>query len=159
MNLPKPLGLPLLTAGLILAASTALAQPVRFNQADSDRSGFLSVGELEAALGSADLSETLLLSLDQDEDGQLSRDEVRAAAEQEDEGDDDEDGDEEVDDGEDDEDSQGGGFDRGEDGNHGHGNDEDGFDDDNPGRGHGKDGTRGGGRGSDNPGRGHDKND
>ena len=153
MKLLTPLGLPTLSVGLILAASTALAQPVRFNQADDDHDGFLSAAELEEALDSGELSATLLLSLDQNGDSKLSRDEVRAASsaegdegDEEDDGDDEDEGDDVGDDG-DEEDSQGGGFDRGEDGNHGHGN-SGGFDSDNPGRGHGNDGTRGGGRGS-----------
>jgi hypothetical protein len=162
---PISLGLPALTAGLLLTASSALAQPLHFNQVDDNRDGFLSDLELETALGSADLSADLILSLDQDEDGLLSRDEVRAAADSDDGGDDegeDDKGDEDDDgEGEDDSDdgSQAGGFDRGEDGNHGHGDDEDGFDDDNPGQGHGDDGVPGGGRAHDNPDRGHRDHD
>lgn len=75
MKLRRPLVYPALTVGMLLVASTALAQPVEFAVIDTNDDGFLDEAELLAASIPASL-----LSLDQDGDGLLSGDEVQAGS-------------------------------------------------------------------------------
>ena len=80
MTLPKRLGLPALTVGLLLTASTALAEEVMFGDIDTNTDGKLDATELQTALGS-----TSLLSFDQDGDGAVSEEELLDGADSDDE--------------------------------------------------------------------------
>lgn len=85
MKLPQSLGLTALTTGLFLAASTAFAQTITFDEIDSiTDDDLLDSDELIAIFGSDDL-----LRFDMNGDDALSLEELRAATDDDDDDDDD----------------------------------------------------------------------
>ena len=132
----------LLTSSLCaVATAPAFAQSRAFSDIDTDGNGTLTVAELVEVFG-ASTAEEIILRADRDDDGELTRLEIRASFsddeeddDEEDDGEDDddeEDDDEEDDDEEDDDEEDDGEEDDGEedDGEEDDGEDDDGEDDD-----------------------------
>ena len=72
----KTIAVPALAAGLLLSASSVLAQEVQFTDIDRDADGVLTSAELQAVFGSRG---DVILSNDRNGDGVVSRNELLAA--------------------------------------------------------------------------------